>query len=308
MNSQIFFAKILLFGEYGILKNSKAIIIPFHKFSGGLKIGNLSNSDIKKSNRSIKDLFNYLKKYNHKNNFNSVQFEDDLNNGLFFESTIPTGYGIGSSGALVAAIYHRYFFNKIDIDKNIISKNLIKLKELFSEIESYFHGTSSGIDPLNSYVGFLLLINSAEEIKITTLPNNDIESNRGLFIICSGKSSETGNFMKIFFDLFKESNFEKSFNKKFILPTDDCVNSLVNCEFDSFSKNFNILSQFTYEKLNPMIPANFNQIWTRGLNTGNYFLKLCGSGGGGYLIGFSNDLDKAKKELLDYKFEVIIKF
>ena len=56
------------------------------------------------------------------------------------------------------------------------------------------------------------------------------------------------------------------------------------------------------------IPIGFNKIWRKGLETGSYYLKLCGSGGGGYLIGFSDDLDKAEKELLDYKFQEIIKF
>ena len=57
-----------------------------------------------------------------------------------------------------------------------------------------------------------------------------------------------------------------------------------------------------------MIPSGFNDIWRKGLETGSYYLKLCGSGGGGYLIGFSDSLDKAEKELADYKFQEIIKF
>jgi len=31
---------------------------------------------------------------------------------LLFDSNIPQGYGLGSSGALVAAIYHQYRKNK----------------------------------------------------------------------------------------------------------------------------------------------------------------------------------------------------
>ena len=166
MNSQIFLSKILLFGEYGILKNSKAISIPFHKYQGNLEFGDLTDNDVKKSNKSISDFFNFLKKSNQKNNFNIIQFEIDIKKGLFFKSSIPIGYGLGSSGALVAAVYHKYFFNKIQISKDLSSDKLIKLKEIFSQIESYFHKKSSGIDPLNSYVGYPLFIESNDTIAV----------------------------------------------------------------------------------------------------------------------------------------------
>ena len=87
MNSQIFLSKILLFGEYGILKNSKAISIPFNKYQGNLDFGDLTNNDVKKSNKSISDFFTYLKKSNQKNNFNIIQFEMDIEKGLFLEGT-----------------------------------------------------------------------------------------------------------------------------------------------------------------------------------------------------------------------------
>ena len=308
MNSQIFLSKILLFGEYGILKNSKAISIPHNKYQGNLDFGDLTDNDVKKSNKSISEFLNFLKKSNQKNNFNIIQFEIDIKKGLFFKSSIPIGYGLGSSGALVAAVYHKYFFNKIEISKDLSSDKLVKLKEIFSQIESYFHKKSSGIDPLNSYVGYPLFIESNDRISIIKLPGQSTESKRGLFIIDSGKPAKTGNLIKIFLDSFEDKSFSDHFNKKFILPTNYCVDSIIKSEFNLFSKNFMDLSQFVIEKLNPMIPSDFNDIWRKGLETGSYYLKLCGSGGGGYLIGFSDNLDKAEKELVDYKFQEIIKF
>ena len=50
MNSRNFSAKILLFGEYGVLKKSRALSIPYHRFSGRLEIGSLNDDNIKKSN------------------------------------------------------------------------------------------------------------------------------------------------------------------------------------------------------------------------------------------------------------------
>jgi len=40
----------------------------------------------------------------------------------------------------------------------------------------------------------------------------------------------------------------------------------------------------------------------------DYYLKLCGSGGGGYILGFTEDLERAKASLKDYKLEVVYQF
>jgi len=56
-----------------------------------------------------------------------------------------------------------------------------------------------------------------------------------------------------------------------------------------------------------MIPKKFEEIWKKGLETNAYYLKLCGSGGGGFLLGFAEDIDKAKAMLSDYELQVIYK-
>jgi mevalonate kinase len=57
-----------------------------------------------------------------------------------------------------------------------------------------------------------------------------------------------------------------------------------------------------------MIPAKFHDLWKQGIETNDYYLKLCGSGGGGYILGFTEDLDKAKSALKDYNLEVVYNF
>ncbi len=37
MKGPLFYAKILLFGEYGIIKDSKGLAIPFNAYRGALK-------------------------------------------------------------------------------------------------------------------------------------------------------------------------------------------------------------------------------------------------------------------------------
>ena len=57
-----------------------------------------------------------------------------------------------------------------------------------------------------------------------------------------------------------------------------------------------------------MIPKEFHKIWASGIESNDYYLKLCGSGGGGYILGFTRNLEKAKKILSAHKLEVVYTF
>jgi len=57
-----------------------------------------------------------------------------------------------------------------------------------------------------------------------------------------------------------------------------------------------------------MIPSTFHHIWKNGIDSNEYYLKLCGSGGGGYILGFTKDFEKAKKSLKGYKLELVYRF
>ena len=56
-----------------------------------------------------------------------------------------------------------------------------------------------------------------------------------------------------------------------------------------------------------MIPKNVERLWEKGLETNAYYLKLCGSGGGGFVLGFTEDLEKAKTMLEGHNLQVIHK-
>ena len=57
------------------------------------------------------------------------------------------------------------FLNKIKEKRNSQIQNIIVLKNIFSKMESFFHGESSGLDPVNSYLSSPILIKSKNDIK-----------------------------------------------------------------------------------------------------------------------------------------------
>ena len=309
MKAPLFYSKILLFGEYGIIKNSKGLSIPYNFFKGGLKIGNFKNESEKASNKSLTDFKNYLKTIESSVvEFDFIKLDTDLKNGMFFDSTIPQGYGVGSSGALVAALYDRYALNKITVLENLTKPKILILKNIFSKMESFFHGKSSGLDPLNSYLSLPILIHSKNEVETTGIPSQTSNGKGAVFLLDSGTSSETAPMVDLFFKSMKNKNYNKIIKENFIKTTDDCVDDFLNGNFNSLFTNMKILSKVVLENFKPMIPKDLHKLWKKGIESDDYFLKLCGSGGGGYILGFSKDFQKAKESLSNYKLEVVYNF
>ena len=309
MKAPLFYSKILLFGEYGIIEDSKGLSIPFNFFKGGLRIGDMSELIEKESNLNLKKFRDYLLKIEiFTVEFDFEKLNLDLNKGMFFDSSIPQGYGVGSSGALVAAFYDRYAINKITVLENLTKSKILVLKNIFSTMESFFHGKSSGLDPLNSYLSLPILIHSKNEVETTGIPSQESKGKGAVFLLDSGKSSDTAPMVDLFFKSMKNKNYNKMIQEEFIKTTDNCVDDFLNGNFNSLFKNIKVLSKVVLKNFKPMIPENFHNIWAKGIESDEYFLKLCGSGGGGYILGFAKDFKKAQKSLNDFDLEVVYNF
>jgi len=139
MKGPLFYSKILLFGEYGIIKDSKGLSIPYNFYNGALKMDENSSEEAIKSNENLKNFVAYLQDIDDALVvFDIALLEHHVDAGMYFDSSIPQGYGVGSSGALVAAIYDKYAQNKITVLENLTREKLLKLKAVFSEMESFF--------------------------------------------------------------------------------------------------------------------------------------------------------------------------
>jgi len=307
----LFYAKILLFGEYGIIKDSKGLAIPYNQYQGGLFLGDLSDEKTKDSNQKLKSFFGYLREQQDKHpdllQLDLEQFEADLNAGLYFNSNIPEGYGVGSSGAVVAAVYERYAQNKTTVLENLTREKLLKLKDVFALMESYFHGKSSGLDPLNSYLSIPILIQSKQHIEPAGIPSQQ-QGSGAVFLIDSGQVGETGDMVSIFMEKMKNEGFRHTLKTEFIKYTDACVQDFLQGNVKSLFGNLKQLSSTVYHNFKPMIPTNMREIWKKGMESDDYYLKLCGSGGGGYILGFTEDFEKTKQQLKDYKLQIVYRF
>jgi mevalonate kinase len=134
-------SKLLLFGEHTVLRGSQALAMPLGNFAGRWQF-----SEDKTKQYDLPKLIEYVKNLseNGKIAFDTEGSLSALERGLFFDSNVPRGYGAGSSGALVAALYDAF-----GLDKTL---TISELKSALGKMESFFHGESSGLDPLVSYL------------------------------------------------------------------------------------------------------------------------------------------------------------
>jgi mevalonate kinase len=241
MKGPLFYSKILLFGEYGIIKDSKGLSIPYNFYNGALKVDENPSDEAIKSNQSLRRFVAYLEQLQTEQpslvTFNLELLKNDVERGMYFDSSIPQGYGVGSSGALVAAIYDKYAQDKITVLENLTREKLLQLKTIFSQMESFFHGKSSGLDPLNSYLSIPILINSKDNIEATGIPSQSANGKGAVFLLDSGIVGETAPMVNIFMENLKDQGFRTMLKSQFIKYTDACVENFLGGDMKSLISN-----------------------------------------------------------------------
>lgn len=288
------------------------LTIPFAYFSGKWAFANGKNPAHAASNQSLNDFLHYLQELAHKNELlaalSLAAFEADIRRGLYFESSIPQGFGVGSSGALCAAIYERYVQNPILLENSHQEENLLQLKRIFAQMESFFHGVSSGLDPLNCYIRKPLLIKDKSSISLVDLPEHRWKEPQSVFLIDTRTPGKTGPLVNLFFDKCRQHGFYKKFTNECIPLNNQCIQSFVGGDRKALYRDLPLLSAFFLKYFEPMIPEGFHEVWQYGLDTSGYYLKLCGSGGGGFLLGFTPDFEKTRAEMAQRQLDIISVF
>lgn len=313
LKNPLYYAKILLFGEYGIIEDSMGLSIPYHFYKGKLLMPDQhSGQEAAASNESLKNFCAYLEKARDNGTLpcklNIERLKKDIDQGLYFDSSIPQGFGVGSSGALVAAIYDGYAIDKLsDADVND-GDNLANLKNILSFMEHYFHGTSSGLDPLICYLNLPVLIKGKGDLGTVAVPGSNADGEGAIFLMDSGSPGRTQGMVSIFLSKLKEEGFRNLVRTKLKKYNDECIKAFLKGDTKPLFENLRELSSLFLENFKPMIPEKFEDLWRKGIETHAYYLKLCGSGGGGFILGFTQDLKKAEKLLKDHKLQVIHKF
>jgi mevalonate kinase len=287
-------AKLLIFGEYSILLGSSALSMPFPKFGASFDFihhestGTLSEAS--ESNNHLAGMCDYL--WERSAFFNEhldlERFRADIGRGLYLKSDIPQRYGAGSSGALCAAVFKEYRSNRKGSSLGTEVYSYQSLREIFVEMESFFHGRSSGFDPLVSFLNMPLILNNNKEV-IPVSPLEQMFSDSGvqMVLIDSGQQCSTGSLVSGFLASFAPGGIISDSGHVLCTLVDAAIGKVLAGDVNGLWDEITGISRFQLTNMGHLIPALLKPVWAEGLQTGKFAMKLCGSGGGGFLLCFT---------------------
>ncbi|MBQ4398961.1 MAG: hypothetical protein II829_05180 [Bacteroidales bacterium] len=288
-----YYSKVILFGEYSMIFDATALMIPLKRFSAQWQFPQSRNRTASlTSNQSLKRFCQYLSENEELSNLLDLQaLRKDLNEGLFLASNVPSGYGLGSSGTLVAAVYDRYAIRK--------TEDYLQLKTLFGQMESHFHGSSSGIDPLQCYLGQPFKI-TPEGVQL--LSDDFLKKDIHICLIDTKIKSNTKPLVNHFKAQRENPEFLSRFQAEYVPCVTSCIDSMIEGNKELFFSSLKQLTKGQLEFLRPMVTDNTLDLFPADYDF-NFGVKISGSGGGGYVLGFTDNVDNASDLLKD--FEVI---
>ncbi len=324
--NKLYNAKILLFGEHTVVKGSQALAMPLTSHFGNWQFAEAEEL-IATRQQQLPQFLDYLNNQKLSPVLDLARFSSDIENGLYFKSSIPTGYGLGSSGALCAAIYDRYAISK--------ATDLLVLKKLFGKLESYFHGQSSGIDPLVCYVNQPLLIANNNNIQLVEIPTPTIPKEEEkkidphpmsktsdqppppirrrshrmglkktkkntLFLLDTHIPRQTAPYVTGFLERCKYPKYANQCADHLVPKVDEAITALLKNDWRLLYQAFTDISAFQLSYFDFMIPDDFKAVWKKGLASADFKLKICGAGGGGYLLGISRNFERTQQRLDEF--------
>lgn len=276
----------MLVGEYGVVIGGSALTIPFHHFYAQIRDARAIPPGMENaaadSQRYLKQLFQYIAGIPRKSFHVAPDlpyFEANLDR-FWLEMNIPTGYGLGSSGAVSAAVYRLFFPGAQRLTPE-------QQKEDLAGIESYFHGKSSGVDALTCYLATALYFQADGHIQPHHFNPVEIPGGYRFFLLDSGVRFETGPLVNRFLEQMKDPDFASAMQGDYLELNQKLIESLLGQRRADPAMLVRLISEFQWNHMRAMIPENMFESWIEGQVSNDYYLKLNGSGGG-FMLGIAH--------------------
>jgi len=185
---------------------------------------------------------------------------------------IPPGRGLGSSGALVAAVYGRVH-READADLN-------RRKELLAQIEGLLHGTSSGLDPLVCHEDHAVHLRSGRPNMV------DKTCILSYALADSAAPRSTAVQAAAFAERMKVPAYARLIRERYLPLTARSIAAWSAGDSEHLWSCLIELSAFQLRYLDFAIPEPLRDLWRQGLASEEKLYKSCGAGGGGYMLRF----------------------
>jgi mevalonate kinase len=199
---------------------------------------------------------------------------DEAKLGWYYDADIPIGFGLGSSGAFVAAIYHRYIAG--------VNEAPLSTHYMLKKMEGFFHGSSSGMDPLVSFSQKALYKSETDELQIIRDPGWP-EGYR-LYLLDTGVSRSTGALVETYRQMLDNGDFKKNIERQLIPMVEHAIHFYLAGAGAKLEECVSVISDFQRIHFSSFIPEHTKIQWDTLTKMPGVFVKFCGAGGGGYFL------------------------
>lgn len=264
-------SKLLVFGEYLVLHQGAALSIPDHRFQ---------TSWVQEENpdEEMLEYLKYLRKQEAlESSLDFRRLEEDLLAGWKVASDIPRHAGLGSSASVVAAVYDRY---KTREDSDYRMEDFHRI---FSEMENYMHGVSSGFDPMAVYFRQPVLRKNGQSV-LTPQPSIPCLEHWDLELIDSGSPRKNGRWILRFQEKMES---DKEFASRIATLTkvnNKMVEAVIKNERRIAENLLTTFSENQFHLFEEWIPDTIKTIWQETNEKPDQVMKILGAGGGGYFL------------------------
>ncbi len=267
-------SKILLAGEYTVLRGGSGFAIPWPRYAA--KWEQIPD----RGYPLAEDFIHYISQNAElASSLDLSALKIDAGKGWQVSTNIPFGYGLGSSGSFCAAIFDRF---KIQEQLSVEHTH-----SLLKSLESYYHGNSSGLDPMVSYYARPVVIQN-NVCRLTDPLSPELLCEKNVALIDSGAQRNTQELVR----RFKEKCLETGFAQKIdelSLTNDRLFETLLQGRFESIKTHWREISILSRSLFQEMIPEKIRAFWDEGLTSESFYCKLCGAGGGGLFLVYYSD-------------------
>jgi mevalonate kinase len=269
-----------------VVAGGSALTIPYDRFRATVRtvkqIPAHKEKEARQSLIYLQYLFDYIKKLPP----DAFHAAPDLDlfaaqlKSYWLDLDIPVGFGLGSSGAVSAAIYDLFFPGQESL-------TLQQRKEDLAAIESYFHGRSSGLDALTCHAGAALRLRGPGSIEQVHFDPSGIPGGYRFFLLNSEERFDTGPLVRHFLEQLEDPGFKGAIMEEYLPLNEKLIEALLGEREADPAMLVKMLSDFQLRYFRRMIPGKATDLWIEGQVSDQYYLKLNGSGGG-YMLGITH--------------------
>lgn len=269
--TRVYPAKLLLFGEYTVLRGSHALAVPAPQWAGRWQ--QMASPDDTRTG----EFAAYAAWLRERRLLPEAAIDRMLADhaaGWRYVANIPVGYGLGSSGAWVAAIYDRYFPGSGSADA--------EAPATMAQMEGYFHGASSGMDPLVALTRQAVFRDERGAFRLLADPG--WPEGMWVYLFDSGAGRTTAPLVAAFRETWADPQVAGRIDRVLSPMNEHAIQYYLQGQQQLLLECLAVISHFQLTRMTALIPDNIRRYWESWTATGDIFVKLCGAGGGGYFL------------------------